>query len=295
MMSASELGVGIDLERARTLVAARDEPGRVEGLGRPMVLLASTTSTNDEARRGAREGAPHGATWVTEAQTAGRGRQGRAWWAPAGDGLLFSVLVQHAPPSARLPQIALLAGLAVHDAVTRAAPLAGARVKWPNDVVVGSRKVAGVLVEAITSGSRVDAVVIGIGINVHTREFPAEIADRATSVALALGVATGASPPDRAQILVDTLGALARDLPLVTARGLAPLRARLEAADALRGHRVQTLSGTVDGGADGGVAEGFDEDGRLLVRRDDGVLAHWAAGEVHLIKPSSTGSPLRVR
>ncbi len=263
-------GIGPDLASAPEAVAAR---GCL--LGRPIQLLASTTSTNDDAKRGAKEGAPHGATWVAEQQTAGRGRQGRLWMSPPAESLLFSVLVRGAPAPARLPQIALVAGLSVRDAVARALPGADVKIKWPNDVMVHGKKIAGVLVEAVTAGSRVEAVVVGGGINVHTRAFPAEIAARATSIALASP--PGADPPDRARILADVLAALDADLHVVVARGLGVVRARLDAADVLRGRRVRCDSD------DEGVASGMDEEGRLLVRRDDGVLARWIAGEVHLI------------
>jgi BirA family transcriptional regulator, biotin operon repressor / biotin---[acetyl-CoA-carboxylase] ligase len=259
--------VGPDLEGAAALVAARGC-----ALGAPMHLLATTTSTNDEAKRAAKEGAPHGATWVTEQQTAGRGRQGRTWESPRGENLLFTVLARVACPPSRLPPVALAVGLAVRDAVAAAAPEAAPVIKWPNDVLVGGRKIAGVLVEAITAGSRVEAVVIGVGINVHTREFPGGIADRATSVAL-----VSQTPADRAAILADVLARLDADLHVVVGRGLGLLRGRLEAADGLRGKRVRS-----DGG-DEGTAAGIDDDGRLLVRRDDGVLARWSAGEVHLV------------
>jgi BirA family biotin operon repressor/biotin-[acetyl-CoA-carboxylase] ligase len=165
-----------------------------------------------------------------------------------------------------------VAGLAVRDAVARAAPAADARVKWPNDVVVGGKKVAGVLVEAITAGSRVEAVVVGAGINVHTRAFPAELEDRATSVSL-----LASEPPDRAAILADVLCTLDHDLHVVVGRGLSLVRARLLAADALHGRRVRS------DGSDEGIADGIDDDGRLLVRRNDGILTRWSAGEVHLV------------
>jgi len=259
--------IAADLERAPGLVAER---GSV--LGVPMHLLASTTSTNDEAKHAAKDGAPSGSTWVAEQQTAGRGRQGRVWVSPRGENLLFSVLVRVTCPPSRLPPIALVAGLAVRDAVALAAPEAGPRIKWPNDVLLDGKKVAGVLVEAITAGSRVQAVVIGVGINVHTRDFPEDIAERATSIALASRV-----PPDRAAVLADVLACLDRDLHVVAALGLGLLRARLEAADALRGKRVRNDTG------DEGTAGGIDDDGRLLVRRDDGVVTRWSAGEVHLV------------
>jgi BirA family biotin operon repressor/biotin-[acetyl-CoA-carboxylase] ligase len=293
-----------DLARASALIAERGG-----ALGAPLHVLDETTSTNDEAKRASKDGAPHGSTWVAESQTAGRGRQGRAWVSPRGENLLVSVLVRVTCPPARLPPLALAAGLAARDAVARAleqesiernaqrrrltdkslepaslersaqATLAlgegaGApevRLKWPNDVVVGTKKVAGILVEAILQGSRVEAVVVGAGINVHTRDFPPDIAARATSVAL-----LSSRPPDRAEILADFLAALDRDVSIVAARGLGLVHARLSAADALRGRRVSSESGE-------GVAEGIDVDGRLLVRRADGVLARWVAGEVHLV------------
>jgi BirA family biotin operon repressor/biotin-[acetyl-CoA-carboxylase] ligase len=270
-------GVNEDLSRAAELVAASGS-----ALGRPLNLLATTTSTNDLAKEAARAGALHGTTWVAEAQTAGRGRRGHAWVCPAGEGLLFSVLVRVSCPPARIAPAGLAVGLAVRDAVAAAAPGATVGIKWPNDVFIGDRKVAGVLVEAVTTGSVVDAVIVGVGVNVHTRTFPEEIADRATSVALATN-----TPPDRATILADVLARIDRDLHVVLGRGLGLLLGRLNAADVLRGRSVRREAGegTEQGaGADRGVAEGIDGDGRLLVRRPDGVLTRWNAGEVHLLR-----------
>ena len=263
-------GVNEDLTHAPDLVASLGS-----GLGRPMVLLAETSSTNDVATRAARDGAPHGATWVAEQQTRGRGRRGHAWVSPAGEGLLFSVLVRVACAPARIPPIALVAGLAVRDAVA-ATSGAVVEIKWPNDVLVGGRKLAGVLVEAVTVGSRVEAIVIGIGINVHTRSFPDEIVATATSIALVSSPSS--APPDRAAILASVLASLDRDVHVVVGRGLGLLHGRLEQADALRGRRVRS-----DGGEEG-LASGIDDDGRLLVRRDDGILTRWSAGEVHLVR-----------
>lgn len=257
-----------DLEGARALlVGAR--------LGDPLHVLARTGSTNDDAKAGAKEGAPHGAVWLAEEQSAGRGRQGRTWSAARGDGLLFSVLLRLACPPANVPLVSLVAGLAVRDAVAKAAPAAEVLVKWPNDVVVrtasGDRKIAGILVESSLMGSKVEHVVIGIGLNVHTREFPPEIAEVATSVALAGGA------PDRARILADVLAGLDRDVELVAQRGLAAVHERLVAADALRGERLEA----VDDGLTGHGA-GIDLDGRLLVRRADGDVVRVASGEMRL-------------
>ena len=140
--------------------------------------------------------------------------------------------------------------------------------KWPNDVLIGGRKVSGILVEATVSGRAVDAVIVGIGINVHTREFPPEIAERATSVAL-----HAEAPPDRATILADVVAGLDRDVAHVAARGLGLVHARLTAADALVGARITLEEGT-------GVARGIDVDGRLLFDRDDGARLRIVSGEV---------------
>ena len=271
-----------DLERASALVAERGL-----SLGKPLHLLGETTSTNDEAKRGARSGAPHGATWVAESQSAGRGRQGRQWVSPRGENLLFSVLVRLSCPPSRLPPLALVAGLAARDAIARAAPGCEVGIKWPNDVVVGKerKKVAGVLVEAILQGRTVEALVVGIGINVHTRVFPDELAPRATSIAL-----LASHPPDRAEVLADALSVLDRDLELAASRGLGLVHARLSSADALRGEQVASERGEKGEEGDGGTAEGIDLEGRLLVRRPDGVLARWGAGEVHLVAGAGAGA-----
>ncbi len=263
-----KLPVGSDLARAAQAIAQRG--GR---LGQPLHLLSETTSTNDEAKLAARAGASHGATWVAEVQRAGRGRQGRVWIGAAGEALLFSVLFRLASASpARLPPLALVAGLAARDAIARALPGTEVMLKWPNDVVVRGRKIAGVLVEASLSGGRADSVVIGIGINVHTRIFSDELSEVATSLAL-----LGAGAPDRAALLADVLYELDREIAPAAAGGLGLVHARLSAVDALRGKRVRGELGD-------GTAEGIDVEGRLVVRADDGRLQRWGAGEVHLLR-----------
>ena len=169
--------------------------------------------------------------------------------------------------------MALASGLAVRDAIAKAAPGADVRVKWPNDVLVGDKKLAGILVESIDASSRKPALVVGIGVNVFTRNFPDELADRATSVAL-----VAKDPPTRVAILADILEGLDRDLSFVAARGLGMVHARMIAADALRDRPVSCEDGTV------GVARGIDLEGRLRVEKPDGTLVTLVAGEVHLVR-----------
>jgi BirA family biotin operon repressor/biotin-[acetyl-CoA-carboxylase] ligase len=268
-------GVAPDLAVAEARIAERGG-----ALGRPLHLLHETTSTNDEAKHAAKSGAPHGATWVAEMQTAGRGRQGRTWVSPHGENLLVSVLWRQPCPPSRLPLLSIAAGLAVCDVARRAAPGRDLRLKWPNDVVLVDRdadggarslkKLAGILVETSMAGGRVDAVVIGVGLNVHTREFPEELASQATSLALLTQ-----RPLDRADVLADLLAALDRETTLVAGRGLGLFRGRLAEWDALRGERVRSELGA-------GVVLGIDDDGRLVVQGADGVRMAWSAGEVHL-------------
>ena len=236
-------------------------------LGRPRLHLRSTTSTNDRARELAIVGAPHGTLVTASEQTAGRGRQGRRWSAPAGSSLLMSLVLRDAPAP-----LSLLAAVAVCDVVGT-----HARVKWPNDIVVEDgpalRKLAGILVE----GRPQDGwAVLGIGVNlaVEVEEMPAELQETAASLSL---TAEAIEP-----MLSELLGALGHRLG-------EPVQATLEewrALDALRGREVAWGESRGDeqagGGGRHGRAEGIDREGRLLVELRDGRRVALDAGEVHL-------------
>ena len=246
---------------------------RSEGceLGRTLELLDETTSTNDVAKRAAKNGAPHGATFVADSQTAGRGRQGRAWLSARGESILMSTIARVTCAPMRLPPLSLVVGLAVADAIAPDVSVAP-QIKWPNDVWLDGKKAAGVLVEASVAGNNVEWLVLGVGINVHTRTFPAEIEPFSTSVAL-----HATRPPDRAAILARLLAALDRDLAPAASHGLRFVHARLRERDALFGKHVRGEAGE-------GIADGIDLEGRLRVRKSDGSIATWTAGEVHLWK-----------
>lgn len=255
-----------DLKRAADLIRERGL-----AIGSPLEIFEETTSTNDVAKRAAKNGAPHGSTFVADSQTAGRGRQGRAWLSERGDGLLMSVVLRVSCAPARLPPLSLVAGLAVCDAIAPDVSVAP-QLKWPNDVWLGGKKVAGVLVEASLAGDRVESVIVGVGINIHTRMFSAEIKAIATSVALHSNV-----QPDRAVILARLLEALDRDIAPVAQHGLGIVHARIDAIDALKNSNVRGELGE-------GIANGIDTDGRLRVTKKDGTVDAWVAGEVHLLK-----------
>lgn len=217
----------------------------------PRIHFRRVDSTNARARLLAEASAPHGTIVSAGEQSAGRGRQGRTWSAPAGQALLFSVILRDPP---RL--LPLAAGVAVAD---EAGP--GARLKWPNDVLLDGRKVAGLLVEGRPQHGW---SVLGIGVNVAVdlAELPAELRERAGSL--------GRGPDEIEPTLARLLARLERWL-------VAPPRAVLEAVrgrDALFGRAVRWHAGH-------GEAAGIDDDGRLLVLTDGGQLA-LEAGEVHL-------------
>jgi BirA family biotin operon repressor/biotin-[acetyl-CoA-carboxylase] ligase len=226
----------------------------VSNLGRPRLHLRVTASTNDRARELAQAGAPHGTLVTAGVQSAGRGRQGRTWSAPAGSALLMSLVLRDV--HALLP---LAAGVAV---ATVAGPTA--RVKWPNDVLLDGRKVAGILAE----GRPQDGwTVLGIGLNVAVRieDLPPELHDTAGTLGLA--------PAELEPTLVRLLDALERALALDAATLLGAYRDR----DALKGRDVAWADGS-------GRAAGIDGEGRLIVELAGGGRTALSAGEVHLVR-----------
>jgi len=151
--------------------------------------LASIDSTNTHALEQAKLGAPHGSYYIADEQTAGRGRSDHTWISEAGEGLYLSVLLRPKISPSDLTWLPLLAGLAVHRAIREVTALE-ADLRWPNDILIGPRKVAGILVEAVTDSGQLSAAVLGIGINLHQQTFPADLATPATSLDLETGLYT---------------------------------------------------------------------------------------------------------
>ena len=156
--------------------------------GRTMYILPSTTSTNDVVKDLAQHGAPEGTAVVAEYQTQGRGRQGRAFVSPAGVGIYVSLLVRPQGDPHHLPQLTLAVAVATAEALAEYSALP-VRLKWPNDVEVHGKKIAGILCEAVLNPTASPLVIIGIGINVNTalEQFPPELHQHVTSLALAAG------------------------------------------------------------------------------------------------------------
>lgn len=234
---------------------------------RRVVSLAETDSTNAEAMRLAAADEPEGCVVVADAQTAGRGRLGRSWWAEPGGSLLVSWLIRPSLEVERWPALTLIAGLAAARALIASAGLE-VRLKWPNDLLAGGKKLGGLLAEADGRG----ALVVGLGVNVRQTEFPAELAGVATSV-----VAAGGRPVERPWLLAATLSGFG-------ARMQDPERAfdEYRALSDTLGRKVRVER---SGGAVEGTARDITERGALILDTG-GRSVEVAAGDVVHLRES---------
>ena len=226
--------------------------------------LPSTTSTMAVAAGLAGEGARHGTVVVADEQTSGRGRRGATWASQPGAGLYVSFVAR--PSSTNLSLLTLASGVGVRQGIQQATGLS-ADLKWPNDLIVGRRKLAGILAEGLAIGAPEQSVIIGIGINVLKAAYPPDVAVRATSLEDELGRAI-----DREALLGAVLAALAERLGQIDGRPGDILQAWRAASPTAIGTRVEW-----DGRS--GVTAGIDDGGALLVRTPSGV-ERVIAGEV---------------
>jgi BirA family biotin operon repressor/biotin-[acetyl-CoA-carboxylase] ligase len=246
-------------------------------LGRRIVELAECESSNDEAARIAAAGAEHGTVVVAGAQRSGRGRLGRSWFSPPGESLYLSCVLRPEVAPDALPPVTLAAGIAVAEAVAGAVP--AVRVHWPNDVVVGPKKLAGILTEMTTRGGRVEAAILGIGLNVNTAAFPPDLGRPATSLFLETGARR-----ELAEVRGEILDRLEIWLEAFFAEGMAAVARGWRTWGGMAGARVRvdlgggrTLVGTAGDLAPDGGLEVVEGDGRVVVVRA-GDVTRLAAG-----------------
>lgn len=236
---------------------------------RQVLWYAEVGSTNDVAAALANRGEPEGTVVIADAQSAGRGRHGRAWASPPGAGLYMSIVMRPAAPAVSLLTIA--AGVAFADGIQAATGLQP-ELKWPNDVYIRGRKLAGILAEAGTSNAGVPHVVLGCGINLMPAAYAPDVAARATSIESELG-----RPIDRGLLFVECLAALHLRYRELLSHASADVIARW------RNRAVSTFGRRVEWDVAGvtrhGVAEDIDETGALLVR-DGAARARVISGEV---------------
>jgi len=261
---------------------AAANPAAARLVGGPRHALGEVASTQDELARLAAAGAPEGTVVTALHQTGGRGRRGRAWLDAPGDNLLFSILLRPALPAASTSALSLVAAVAVSEAVAAAGVAAG--IRWPNDLLVGDRKLCGILAEAAADGAgRVESVRLGIGLNVNQAEFPPPIRALATSLRLVTGRAQ-----DRERLLGEVLAALDRRYGEFLAVGFAPARAEWRQRSVTLGRWIR-----VGGLCDPVLVEDVDEVGALLARDGAGRAVRLTSGEpADAVPPARAGEGL---
>ncbi|MGO9325302.1 MAG: biotin--[acetyl-CoA-carboxylase] ligase [Terracidiphilus sp.] len=248
----------LDSELAGTVFAGKLHFTRVTG------------STNADAIASARDGAPHCSVFLADEQTAGRGRGNHGWISDAGKGLYVSVLLRPHIAAARLPLLPLAAGLAAADAI-RAVSGLSVDLRWPNDLLIGPRKTGGILVEANLESKNLPHAVVGIGINVHQRDFPSGLATPATSLDLEAG-----NILSRRSLLVALLKSLECEASALADEAAAKeIPARVERASTwIRGRSVEVHGPQ----SCTGVTAGLDEHGFLRVATADGLVTVQTGG-----------------
>jgi BirA family biotin operon repressor/biotin-[acetyl-CoA-carboxylase] ligase len=251
--------------------------GAAKVIGRDIQVFEQTTSTNDVAEKLARDGVREGVVVFAEAQTKGRGRLGRAWLSPTRKGLWFSVLLRPQLRPQETTQLTVISATALRRAIKKVTGL-NAEIKWPNDLLVGGRKTAGILTEMSAELDRVRYAILGIGVDVNldAPAFPAELRKVATSLSLEAGAAIS-----RAELAVEILRELEVDYARVVAGKFSEIADEWEAACVTIGRNVTVHVGER---RFRGRAESLDDDGALLVRTEHGHLERVIGGDVMLEK-----------
>jgi len=260
-----------DLARFRHLL-------RTRSLGQTCHYAPVLDSTNSSVRVLGQQGSPEGSMVLAEAQTAGRGQAGKTWISPPGRNLYVSVLLRPPIAPAQAPLISLLTAVAVVDTLRQEGASCG--IKWPNDVLIDGRKVAGILTELETYRDTVRFVVVGIGLNVNMPRAALDrelgmIAPTATSLQAAL-----ARVLDREAVLASLMASLEHWYETYRAAGVAPLHEAWEARSLMRGRRVRASTPEASWQ---GTAEGISPSGQLLLRQDTGETLALTSAEVRFI------------
>ncbi len=229
-------------------------------------------STNDICARKAREGALEGTLVVAEGQTRGRGRSGRIWYSPIGSNLYLSLLLRPNKSMLEAQRLTMMASVALADTI-RSLTGAEALIKWPNDIFISSRKVAGILVEAESQGERLEWMVLGIGINVNMDKFPSELEHRATSLIQETGKVVC-----RAELLTRMILAMETLYSLWLKGETGVVFSRWREMSYTLGRRVKTEQGFT------GYAEEVTPQGGLIIRGDRGDRLVVNAGDVDVIQ-----------
>jgi BirA family biotin operon repressor/biotin-[acetyl-CoA-carboxylase] ligase len=249
--------------------------GSARVIGRDIRVFQETTSTNDVIEKLARDGVKEGVVVFAESQTRGRGRLGRKWLSPAKKGLWFSVLLRPGLRPQETTRLTVASATALRRAIAIHTGL-NPEVKWPNDILLGGRKVAGILTELRAELDRIGYVILGIGVdaNLSASDFPGDLRGQATSLRLALG-----KPVSRPELAVTILRELERDYARLAAGDFGKVADEWEAHCATIGKEVTIRTGERQ---IRGRAESLGEDGALLLRTEHGHLERVVGGDVEV-------------
>ncbi len=241
-------------------------------LGQNLKFFEETDSTNNAIRRMAENGAPEGTLAVAEIQTAGKGRRGRSWNSPKGSGIWHSFLLRPEFAPDRASMLTLLAAMAVLRSIKEVTGLDG-MIKWPNDIVVNGKKVCGILTEMSTEEDTIRYVVVGIGINANTPDFPEEIRPTATSLMLELK-----TPVCRAKLINGIMCAFEEYYTVFCeTKDMSRLKALYNQNLVNAGRSVKVLAFAGDYI---GISHGINDEGELIVELPDGTIREVNSGEV---------------
>jgi BirA family biotin operon repressor/biotin-[acetyl-CoA-carboxylase] ligase len=251
--------------------------GETKVIGRDIRVFEETTSTNDVIEKLARDGVKEGAVVFAESQTKGRGRLGRKWTSPTHKGLWFSILLRPKLSPQETTQLTVASAIALRRAIKNVTGVS-ADIKWPNDLLIGGKKVVGILTEMSAEVDRVRHVILGIGVDVNqdATEFPPELRKIATSLKVEAGVEIC-----RAELAVEILRELDFDYARICGGKFSTVADEWEAGCATIGKKVSVQMGAR---LIRGCAESLDDDGALLVRTEHGHLERIIGGDVTLEK-----------
>lgn len=260
--------MALDLERIEKHCRSHT---KVREWVREIMMFDRVDSTNRIALEMASQGLPGGIVILAEAQEKGKGRLGREWFSPEGMNLYFSLLLRPYQPARDFPLYSLATSVALIEAIQRTTGLA-VQIKWPNDVVLEDKKLAGILLESEVRGDQSPSLVVGVGVNVNIglTDFPPELQKSATSLRIALG-----RPVDRADLLIELFNQLVEQYRLVDDKALLIQAVRQHCQTLGRRVRVQTARQEFEG-----WAEDLQEDGALLIRMGDGNQRRILVGDV---------------
>jgi BirA family biotin operon repressor/biotin-[acetyl-CoA-carboxylase] ligase len=267
-------GEGYFLERVADILTPDMLRQRLKGslFGKRIYHFFKVDSTNRVALELGHGGEPEGAVVLAEEQTAGKGRAGRTWQSDRAAGIYVTLLLRPRLAPVQAPLLTMMAGLSARTAIEATTGLA-ADLKWPNDLMIGGKKVGGILTEMHAEPSQVRFVIVGIGLNVNQEKFPGELGTTASSLRIETG-----KQVSRLELLVRLVREFENDYNRFLREGPGAVTAKFEAVSSYaRGKRVRVTSGTE---SFAGVTAGLGPEGLLQVKRDDGAVVTVISGDV---------------